>query len=355
MEINPKLYIRADASPRMGIGHIMRCLALACASQETGRPACIITCNPGNLLAKKIKELGVGLREIDHPVPNSSDITQTLKILNNSRQPGENMPWVVMDGYHFTPEYQAALKNNKYPVMVIDDYNHLSHYHADLLVNPNPGASRFAYNLSQGAKLLTGTDYVLLRKEFTSMPFFSRSPPQKAGRLLVTLGGSDPYGFTPLIIQAIAGLNDPDLDTRILVGPAAQTPDTLKALTGSHKIEFVQNPDMAAQMKWADLTITAGGSTCWELCFTGLPMIIIPVADNQTAVASGLKTRIKAVNAGPSGAITAPKITRLLETLIHDRDKRKEIGRLGQNLIDGKGGDRLIRQMLKTDPNHEDQ
>jgi spore coat polysaccharide biosynthesis predicted glycosyltransferase SpsG len=32
---------------------------------------------------------------------------------------------------------------------------------------------------------------------------------------------------------------------------------------------------------WADVAVSAGGSTCWELAFMGAPGLIITVAENQ--------------------------------------------------------------------------
>ncbi|MCG2756942.1 MAG: hypothetical protein L6263_00720 [Desulfobacteraceae bacterium] len=46
-----------------------------------------------------------------------------------------NTTWIVVDGYHFTPDYQKATREKGYRLLVIDDMAHLDHYHADILLN----------------------------------------------------------------------------------------------------------------------------------------------------------------------------------------------------------------------------
>ena len=45
---------------------------------------------------------------------------------------------------------------------------------------------------------------------------------------------------------------------------------------------------MPELMAWADVGVSAGGLTSWELAFMGLPGIVIVTAANQTGVAAAL-------------------------------------------------------------------
>jgi spore coat polysaccharide biosynthesis predicted glycosyltransferase SpsG len=51
-------------------------------------------------------------------------------------------------------------------------------------------------------------------------------------------------------------------------------------------------------MSRADLAIAAGGSVTWEFCCMGVPMVLMPVADNQEGIASSLDSLGAAVLLG---------------------------------------------------------
>ena len=46
--------------------------------------------------------------------------------------------------------------------------------------------------------------------------------------------------------------------------------------------------DMPALLLDTDLCITAGGSTCWELCCLGVPFLTVEVAENQHEIIAAL-------------------------------------------------------------------
>ena len=52
---------------------------------------------------------------------------------------------IVLDGYHFTSEYQYILKKYTKNVVLIDDL-HISRVFADIVINPSPGISKKKYN-----------------------------------------------------------------------------------------------------------------------------------------------------------------------------------------------------------------
>ena len=55
---------------------------------------------------------------------------------------------------------------------------------------------------------------------------------------------------------------------------------------------------MPQLFKWADISISAGGSTCMEMAFMGLPMVTIVLADNQSAIAEGFQSAGASLNLG---------------------------------------------------------
>jgi spore coat polysaccharide biosynthesis predicted glycosyltransferase SpsG len=58
-------------------------------------------------------------------------------------------------------------------------------------------------------------------------------------------------------------------------------------------------------MAWADVAVTAAGSTCWELCYAGLPALVTVLADNQRGVAAALADAGAVRSLGAAGDVTA--------------------------------------------------
>jgi spore coat polysaccharide biosynthesis predicted glycosyltransferase SpsG len=103
---------------------------------------------------------------------------------------------------------------------------------------------------------------------------------------------------------------------------------------------------MPELMAWADLAISAGGSTCWELAFMGLPFLVTILAKNQKAVAEGLEEVGAAVNLGWYDSITPTRLAQRLSSLAEAADVRAELSRRGRTLVDGKGKERVLRELL---------
>ncbi|MCM2284582.1 MAG: UDP-2,4-diacetamido-2,4,6-trideoxy-beta-L-altropyranose hydrolase [Desulfobacula sp.] len=344
------LFIRSDATPAMGTGHVMRCLALAQAWKKRGGTVTFITHCPSPSILKRIGSEGFCLIQMEEICPSAQDIQKTLKIIQGKQSPlsqdSEGYKWVVLDGYHFTSDYQKAIMESGFKLLVIDDYNHLDHYNTDILLNQNIGAHHFNYSCLPGTEKLLGTKFVMLRSEFLSAKK-TRTLPQKAKSILVTMGGSDPDNITLQILQAVNQIDDPELNFRIIAGPGNPHITTLKAAIQSNgHTHLIDHADMPELMGWADLCITAGGSTCWELCFFGVPFLVLIIAENQLNTALGLAHAGAAINLGKKESLIPHEINHCILATVNDIKTRQGLKKSGVNLVDGKGTKRIIRQML---------
>jgi UDP-2,4-diacetamido-2,4,6-trideoxy-beta-L-altropyranose hydrolase len=345
------LFIRSDANPSMGAGHVMRCIALAQAWKKRGGTVTFITHCPSPSILKRIESEGFCLIQMEEICPSDQDIQKTLKIIKVKQSPlsqdSEEHNWVVLDGYHFTSDYQKAIMESGFKLLVIDDYNHLDHYNADILLNQNIGAHHFNYSCLPGTEKLLGTKFVMLRSEFLSDKK-TKNLPQKAKNILVTMGGSDPDNITLKILQVINQIDDPELDFKIIAGPGNPHIKILKevAQRKSGRIHLIDQADMPEMLVWADLCITAGGSTCWELCFSGVPFLILTIAENQLNSVLRLTQAGAAINLGKKESLIPEKIYHCILTTVNDIKTRQGLIKSGANLVDGKGTKRIVRQML---------
>jgi UDP-2,4-diacetamido-2,4,6-trideoxy-beta-L-altropyranose hydrolase len=336
------LLIRADASSQMGTGHLMRCLALAQAHQEMGGR--IIFAMAIKTLGERLESEGMEIVYLS-VVPGSVEDAKTTA--NLAQDLGCN--WVVVDGYHFSAEYQDILKNTGVKLLFIDDGGHASHYYADWVLNQNIYAREALYpSCETYTQLLLGTRYALLRREFWSWRGWQRKMPQKASKILVTLGGGDPDNVTGKVIQALQQIDSEMLDVTVVVGGANPHYEQLKFACQKLRfpIRFERNvTHMPELMARADVAVTAGGGTCWELAFLGLPSLILIVAENQRAIASKLGEKETAINLGWHENASAEEIARATAHLLERVQTRATMCQLGQELVDGWGAFRVLSNL----------
>lgn len=302
------LLVRADASPAIGLGHAMRCLALAQAHRDAGGEAVFAMEDPPEPFAARLAREGCELR----------DAAETAALAREAA-------WVVLDGYHFDAAYERTLRAAA-RLLVLDDHD--ADHDADLILRQGLGARA-------GDGVLAGSRYALLRREFRAWETPPRPIACDVSRVLVTLGGGDPG---PLIETVLAAVARPDHEVQWITGalnPRRDAPPGVEVV--------VDATDMPERMHWADLAVTAAGSTSWELARVGTPQVAIELADNQRPVARALEQHGIAVRAGWHADLDGAALAAAIDGLTAGR--RAEMSRRGRATVDGQGAVRVLEAM----------
>jgi len=345
----PSIFVRADASASIGTGHVMRCIALGQAWQDKGgRVVFISHCESGKLQERIIGE-GFDFIYIENPHPHSSDLDKTIETLSTIHHSPSTNDWLAVDGYHFDSMYQKKIKEAGYRLLWIDDYGHADHYYADIVLNQNISAEESFYSKRESyTRLLLGTRYVLLRREFRQWQGWQREIPDTAKKILVTLGGSDPENLTLKIVQALKQVDISGLEAKIVVGPSNPNLHTLQQeVSDNANLQIITNAtNMPELMAWADVAVSAGGSTCWEMALLGLPNMIIFFAGNQKPIAEKLHADNVALSLGWGHKLTIKDIAQSLEKLIRTAPLRKIFSINSRNLIDGDGAQQICQEAM---------
>jgi UDP-2,4-diacetamido-2,4,6-trideoxy-beta-L-altropyranose hydrolase len=338
------LFIRADASPQIGTGHVMRCRALAEVWKQGGGKVAFIMANPPPLMRTRLQRLGINLFSPSAAPGSAEDASKTARI---AREAGS--AWVVVDGYQFGTAYQKQLKDDMLNVLAVDDYGHAKQYLADIILNQNLSASPSLYEQRPtSTRLLLGPHYVLLRREFLVWRSWKRTISATAKSILVTLGGSDPSKFTLKVIQALRQLPAKDYVVTIVAGgsnphlaeieSAARTsPLPMSVITDANNM-----PELMAE---ADLAVSASGITGWELAFMGVPALLVALAENQKPNAQHLNDAGAARSLGWHEGISSEQLIRETTAVAASAETRAEMSRRGRALIDGYGSFRVWLHM----------
>jgi UDP-2,4-diacetamido-2,4,6-trideoxy-beta-L-altropyranose hydrolase len=351
------LLIRADGDSKIGFGHVMRCLALAQYWRTQQGPVTFACHSLAKPVARRLQVESFPMKWIAAPIGSAADAAELHRLGTEA-----GIAAVVLDGYDFGSDYQLRLAGGEFTRVVLDDYAHLDHYHADLIVNQNAGVDPQLYRqrLTNGDVLL-GPRFALLRQELlASHETGTRDQTgthdqvgtlENTGkldttghgiRLLVTLGGFDVGPLTQSLIDALEMLSSTyGLHVKLLSPlPGLQIRDP--------RIDLVPFADNMAELyAWADMAVCAGGSTNWEMSYFGIPRLVIVLAENQRGIAEALQRTGCCLNAGWFESLTTVGLRNAMAALIHmDLTAMRAANR---TLVDGRGAERVVRRILAVD------
>jgi UDP-2,4-diacetamido-2,4,6-trideoxy-beta-L-altropyranose hydrolase len=335
------LLIRADASTAMGTGHVMRCLALAQAWQDRGGQCVFAMAESTPAVERRLRDEGMEVEKFRVCAGSNEDAKQALFIAGK-----RDAAWIVADGYHFGAEYQAAIKAAGLKLLLMDDNVHAERYSADLVLNHNLHSSESLYGRREPyTRLLLGPRYAMLRREFRSWRKWRREIPANGRKILVTMGGSDPDNVTIKVIEAIQRLANANLETVVLLGSSNPHLRPVKAAIGKQPQSMrvvCDATNVAEWMAWADVAVAGAGTTFWEMCFLGLPGILLVLAENQQRVAEAAHEMGIAWSLGAGKDASAPAIGSKLAEFLATHEQRRSQSDKGRTVVDGFGAERVV-------------
>lgn len=361
----PTLIIRCDGSPTIGMGHVMRCIALATALRARGCRVVFVLRELGGAAEHK-----VGASDFEHRIAPTAPATHNAPYgqlsgedvhftLSTARD--EHADCIVVDHYGAGADYLDAVRAAGFTLGVIDDIADRDLSAADWLLNQNLGADSLAYRTSSGCALHLGPSFALLRPAYGNARVgLTRSFATTDDRVLMTLGGGDSAVLTMAVLRALIVLPG-RLTIRCIVTDRrieTERDSTTEAIvTGSEfsrigqqlkhdVIPYRYQTDLASHMAWADVSINAGGSTCWELCCVGVPMIVCGLSDDQSRNVVALEQAGVAVSVGSWNGDTPRAIADRLAMLLNDPTRRATMSSTGKSLVDGRGAGRAAESLL---------
>ena len=291
----PSFVFRADASSKIGTGHVVRCLTLANELRKRGGECQFICREHHGHLIERIKNDGFLVHvlkttgETDRDLLHSdwlgstqrADAASSSCILENCQA-----DWLIVDHYGLDYRWELEARQHVKQIMVIDDLADRKH-DCDLLLNQNYGSSPALYSGSVPVECLQihGPKYALLKPSYAE---HRKGMPSRDGQVRRAMiyfgGGEDRADVTGMAVGAFQTPELEDVQLDIVVGANYAHQEALENAvaqrTKKPKIHR-QLRDLAALMSVSDLAIGAGGSTMWERCCMGLPSIVICVAPNQ--------------------------------------------------------------------------
>ncbi len=341
------LLIRADANAEIGTGHVMRCVALAQAWRDGGGGVTFILGTGGTEIHERLLSEGFEVNEISGETGSAQDAAQTCELC--VRKAAE---WLVLDGYHFSRDYRNRIGSAASHLLLVDDHGAFAPYDCDIVLNTNVYASEEMYSdRRRRARLLLGSKYALLRREFLSVQRERADVSEQATRLLVTLGGSDPHNVTLTVVEALQELGDLAFEVTVVLGASNRHRASVERALNqfSRPVRLLVNvTNMPELMAESDLAISAGGGTCDELALLRVPMFLITTATNQEQAVEAYRVKRAAVTAGWFTVLDRAGLAQSLRQIIMRPELRKGIAENAGALVDGRGAQRVVENMRRA-------
>lgn len=342
MPLNPArssgILIRCDGTPRLGLGHVTRCLALAAALRDSfGRSICFASAEDG-VGADMIRQQGFD-PEIK---PEGSDESDWLGTLIDRHSPD----CLVLDiRTPLSADSLREYRNRGIVAAVIDDPSDRRKA-ADLAFYPPvPQIYEADWDGFDGEACI-GWEYILLNQAFCRRGAHVDHP---VPHILITMGGSDPGGLTLKALEALRPITLP-YRAMVVLGRAFMHDGALQKLAPDlpDGIEFYRDvTDMPSLMEKADFAIAAFGNTAYELAALGVPSILLGLTPDHARSARALHQKGMAVSLGDHQHLHLAELTTTIETFMTDKSRRLSMRR-ACTPVDGLGAYRTAKRIVET-------
>ena len=332
---------RVDAASNIGIGHLMRCLALSEELIQRNHVCYFLTKIENDELIDLMKKNSINYQKVNPTATLDEDLDYLINFSNE-----KDIDWVITDHYDLTTQYIQRIKQNDLKVLSIDD-TALIHYYSNIVLNQNIGSDKLRFSAERYTKFLLGPKYAIIRNELLKKG--ERTERDSAKKLLIMLGGTDEDNFTLKILESLKPFSK-NLEFTVVVGPLNPFYNDIKKYIEeeSLKIKLIRSPENIADLYLGtDIAISAGGSTCYELAYFGIPNIIITIADNQVNIARELDKQKVSIYLGKKEEIKAEQLKNKFNELVNNQHLQKNMSKNGKKMVDGKGKERIVDFMEK--------
>jgi UDP-2,4-diacetamido-2,4,6-trideoxy-beta-L-altropyranose hydrolase len=329
---------RVDGGPSVGLGHLQRCLSLAEALRRQGMTVLFLAQESVDVRAR-VDEAGFKFLSSSWDSSDAGGSRDQDGVIAAASMHG--CECVILDSYHIDSEYISAVRHAGFITIVVDDL--AAHpFAAHLVVNGAAGSESLPYRSSVGDTIfLLGPNYAPLHTVFWDAP--ARVPSPTVNRILVTVGGADAVQALQPILRSVDTVPAPFSVTAV-IGPFADV-NTLESVPGAycHRLTVARAPHhLRDLMAEADLAVSAGGQTLYELAACGIPTVAVQVSDNQRFNVRCLAAaRVVRDGGRVEESDFESRLSQIVTELIGDRGQRARMSKDGRRLVDGRGAARV--------------
>ena len=329
--------IRCDAGAQTGVGHLVRCVALA--EELTARGVTVhFLSDLGGVAWAEAQLVERGLSW--HPAPHDP-----VGLVASADQLA--LDAVVLDSYELSPEHGIAIRATGRTVLAIVDAD-LRGQVADVYVDQNLDAELLSPAVPAGAVRLAGLDYALLRQAVRERrPPAPRDGSSRTPKVVAFFGGTDAYRAAPVLARLLVATGAA-FDATVVAADGGLRGDLEAIVPGpGQRLEIIDPTDQLPKLLAdADLVVSASGTSTWELLCLGLAAALVWVVDNQILGYGRTIERGLAAGLGHLRDLPSAAAVEVLRGLLTDPLSRATLAARGWAAVDGRGVARVADALL---------
>ena len=334
-ETPPSVVIRCDAGHALGLGHLVRCLAVAAALRD--RFSANVTFALGGDPA-----LAAMVRDEAFPVAVVSDRDRSGELAAVLARTGADA--LLMDvRTPYDGGEIAAIRAAGCRFAVLDDGSE-RRLDADLAFYP-PSGRDLDWRGARGERF-AGWEWLALRRQFSPPPPYRPDHPPS---VLLLTGGSDPRGLRTRVLRAAAAAVPAEWRLTLVLGRAATAESGFESLAASLRDRLTLVRDiagMAALMARSALAVSLFGGTAYELAAVGVPTILLGLDADHARSATSLAEAGAALFPGVADAVSDDALAAAIGSLAAGPERRAQMSATARALIDGRGSERIAGSLL---------
>ena len=323
-----KIFFRADGNAEIGLGHLMRSIALGCMLKDFFDLTFVCKEIPDKF-RHQIKKYGFSYFKIDNEDEFIKNISAEIII--------------VLDGYHFDIDYQRKIKAIGCKLVCIDDL-HDQEFAADLIINHAPDVKSSEYRAQVYTQYALGLKYTLVRPIFLTAAKKKREI-IKFETLFICFGGSDALNLTYRVVLGAMYLENIKKINIVIGGSYGDKEIFALKETASVEINIYRDIDeleLAEVMANSHFGVTSASTVSYEVCCVKMPLLCGYYVENQKIIYAGLLRHNVVLGGGDFSNYTVEDFKNRLEQLL-DENKSSAYVENQSKLFDSKIRNRIIR------------
>ncbi len=351
---------RLDATEAIGSGHAMRCMSIAAEVERRGGQALfVVSCAESLAFIERLGMRGVILDS--DPMRMCSD--DAIMLLTFCNEIGASS--LLVDTYGASDAFFQGLSvvnHADLQIGVIDDLYSFEHgsyeipkaRDCDFVINYDFMAADKGYEKAysdtdndrdESPALLLGPRYAPIKQSFRKMR--QSGVRKQVKRILITTGSTNPDGLLERLTKtASEAMVGESIEIGVVIGAMAAFVLDDDYCSDERVVLYRNVSDLSHLMSEADIVISAGGSTLYELACVGVPTIAIPIVQNQVQNVAGFVSLGLGLSIGLESSFSK-SLAEKLTLLASSHELRNSLFMAMTRQVDGNGAFRIAERLLQ--------
>jgi UDP-2,4-diacetamido-2,4,6-trideoxy-beta-L-altropyranose hydrolase len=350
-----RVLFRVDSNEDIGMGHVMRCIALAQRLSGLGIASVFVLRHFNKKVVQILTECQLLIEYIPEKISINQDANFTLEVAKKyyARVIFIDLSHeITIRNIESYVHYLTELKNNNQYLAIVDGLSEdcisaKFSLPCDVIIIPYVGAENKKIKTSEKTIRLLGHRYFIFRDEFRNFYGKEKKIRNRVQNILISLGGGNVDNDIVKSLTALEMLDVGGLSMKCVTN-SDKCSDYISSLISKFNkneniIEVISRTNLMAELiSWADLAIIGSGLTKYETAVIGTPSIVVSTNLDHVETSERFAALNVNYHLGYGNDLSDLDFYSAIKHVISNKAQRIQYSTNGQKLFDGKGIDRIV-------------